>query len=64
MTKVLKVTKTRRKFWVLSTVYNRGGEIHSKILATCKTKREATKLRGQNKGFEYALINSVNLYQN
>lgn len=65
MTKALKVAKTHRKFWVLSTICYRAGEICPRILATCKTEREARKLRDQkDNDFEYAFINSVDLYQN
>ena len=68
MTKNMRVTKTQRKWWVLSKAHHsygmdQGHEIsYTDILAVCKTKKEAKKLREQNEKFRGASIDSAPEY--
>ncbi|KKL47518.1 hypothetical protein LCGC14_2334760 [marine sediment metagenome] len=54
----IKVTKTQRKWWVLSKAYHD----YAEILAVCKTKKEAKRLRYQNKSFMDASIDNAPEY--
>ncbi len=62
----MKVTKTPRKWWVLSKYGKEPRDHHSpirsEILAVCKTKKEAERLREQNEKFRMANIDSVPEY--
>ncbi len=64
----MKITKTRRKWWVLSRAVSfegmdQGHEgAYSQILAVCKTIKEAKKLRDQNKNFKGASIDAAPQY--
>ncbi len=59
---VMRVTKTRRKWWVLTLRTETGEPRVDKIVAVCKTKREANTLRIQNKKFINTFIDSVPEY--
>lgn len=63
----MKVTKTQRKWWVLSMAgYYESRDHHlpsrSEILAVCKTKKEAERLRDQNEKFTGASIDRAPEY--
>ncbi len=61
----MKVIKTRRKWWVLYTAHHSYNDMaYSRILAICKTKKEAEKLRDQNEKFKGASINHAPEYMN
>lgn len=67
VSRAYRVVKTRSKFWVLSILINvpvSYGGAYSKMLAICKTKKEAEKLRKQKEDFRCASIDSVYLHQN
>ncbi len=58
MANVAKVVQTRSKFWVLYELTSHDAVIR----AVCKTKREAHKLKDQNKKFERTWIDCAYLY--
>ena len=63
------IRKSRKKFWVLSKAVRTEGmdqcleSAYSRILAICKTEKQARALRDLTTEFGRASIDSVHLYE-